>query len=291
MMGASNREPGALRTFARLGRVSNLPTVWSNCLAGWLLGGGGPTGRFLALCLGSTAVYLGGMFLNDAMDADFDRATRSSRPIPAGHISGVRVWQWGFALLAFGTTTLGLLGLATFATAFLLSLTVLAYNAIHKRTPAGVFLIAACRYLLYLVAASAAADGIGGLAIWSALALAIYVAGLSFVARNETLESPTPWWPIPLLAAPVLLAWVANAGECRERAFSVSLVLTLWVLPFVAHLLRRPPANPVFTVSGLLAGIIIVDFLAVAGASLSFLPVFAGLFGLALLAQRYVPAT
>ena len=24
-----------------LGRVSNLPTVWWNCFAGWLLGGGG----------------------------------------------------------------------------------------------------------------------------------------------------------------------------------------------------------------------------------------------------------
>src|SRR5260221_167869 len=30
-----------LRTLLILGRVSNLPTVWSNCLAGWWLGGGG----------------------------------------------------------------------------------------------------------------------------------------------------------------------------------------------------------------------------------------------------------
>ena len=26
----------SFRTFLTLGRVSNLPTVWSNCLAGWL---------------------------------------------------------------------------------------------------------------------------------------------------------------------------------------------------------------------------------------------------------------
>ena len=30
-----------LRTLLVLGRVSNLPTVWSNCFAGWLLAGGG----------------------------------------------------------------------------------------------------------------------------------------------------------------------------------------------------------------------------------------------------------
>lgn len=291
MIRPANSEAGALRTFARLGRVSNLPTVWSNCLAGWLLAGGGASTRFLALCLGATAVYLGGMFLNDAMDVDFDRASRPSRPIPAGHITEARVWQWGYGLLAFGTTTLALLGGTTLVMALLLAFTVLGYNVIHKRTPLGVVLIAACRILLYLVAASAAIQGVGGLAVWSALALGLYVAGLSFVARNETLESPTPWWPIPLLAAPVLLAWVANAGVCRERAFSVSLILTVWVLPFVHHLLRRPPASPAFTVSGLLAGIIIVDFLAVAGASLAMLPAFAALFCLALLAQRYVPAT
>lgn len=291
MMRPAKTEPGALRTFARLGRASNLPTVWSNCLAGWLLGGGGPPGPFLALCLGSTAVYLGGMFLNDAMDVEFDRATRATRPIPAGEISEARVWQWGYGLLAFGTTTLALLGWAALVTALLLALSVLTYNAIHKRTPLGVLLVAACRFLLYLVASSAATRGITGLTVWSALVLALYVSGLSFVARNETLESPAPWWPIPLLAAPVLLAWVANAGICLERAFSVSLVLTVWVLPFVHHLLRRPPASPAFTVSGLLAGIIIVDFLAVAGASLAFLPAFAGFFCLALLAQRHVPAT
>ena len=27
-----------LRTLLILGRVSNLPTVWSNCLAGWIMG-------------------------------------------------------------------------------------------------------------------------------------------------------------------------------------------------------------------------------------------------------------
>ena len=39
MIGA--RQPSNLRTLLVLGRASNLPTVWSNCFAGWLLGGGG----------------------------------------------------------------------------------------------------------------------------------------------------------------------------------------------------------------------------------------------------------
>ena len=62
------------RTLLLLGRVSNLPTVWSNCLAGWLLGGGGEWWRLGLLSCGATSMYVGGMFLNDAFDAAFDKA-------------------------------------------------------------------------------------------------------------------------------------------------------------------------------------------------------------------------
>ena len=64
------------RTLLILGRVSNLPTVWSNCLAGWLLGGGGSGWKFFLLSLGGTCLYVGGLFLNDAFDVEFDRQYR-----------------------------------------------------------------------------------------------------------------------------------------------------------------------------------------------------------------------
>jgi hypothetical protein len=44
-------------------------------------------------------------------------------------------------------------------------------------------------------------------------------------------------------------------------------------------------------VSGLLAGIVLVDWLAVAGQTLLLAPIFAILFVLALLSQRFAPAT
>ena len=92
-----------LRTLLILGRTSNLPTVWSNCLAGFLLGGGTRWAVFGRLCLGTTLLYMGGMFLNDAFDASFDRQHRPERPIPSGRISEKSVWRMGCALLAAGT--------------------------------------------------------------------------------------------------------------------------------------------------------------------------------------------
>jgi 4-hydroxybenzoate polyprenyltransferase len=66
----------ALRTWLILGRVSNLPTVWSNCLAGWWLGGGGNFLKLPFLFIGVSLLYLGGMFLNDAFDEAFDQQHR-----------------------------------------------------------------------------------------------------------------------------------------------------------------------------------------------------------------------
>src|SRR3974390_1221625 len=91
-----------MRALLVLGRISNLPTVWSNCLAAWFLGGGGQWRSFVLLCLGATPLYTGVMFLNDAFDVEFDRKYRSERPITSGQISLRFVWITGATLLFFG---------------------------------------------------------------------------------------------------------------------------------------------------------------------------------------------
>src|SRR6266446_2905999 len=101
------------RTLLILGRASNLPTVWSNCLAGWLLGGGGDSEKLVLLCLSATFLYLGGMYLNDAFDAQFDQQHRPERPIPSGAIRAASVWKWGLGLLIAGCAGLSLLGETT----------------------------------------------------------------------------------------------------------------------------------------------------------------------------------
>ena len=69
----------------RLGRVSNLPTVWTNALAGLVLAGGWlDPAPLLLLFLAVSLAYVGGMFLNDAFDAEVDAVRRPERPIPSG---------------------------------------------------------------------------------------------------------------------------------------------------------------------------------------------------------------
>ena len=59
----------SLSVWLRLGRVSNLPTVWSNVLTGLaLVGALQPDASLLVLVLALSLFYVGGMYLNDAFD-------------------------------------------------------------------------------------------------------------------------------------------------------------------------------------------------------------------------------
>jgi len=280
------------RTLLILGRVSNLPTVWSNCLAGWLLGGGGTVWILAVVCLGATCLYIGGMFLNDAFDVEFDREYRRERPIPSQQITLEEVWRWAFGWLGAGTVILVLLGKSTGFFAVILLVCIILYDAIHKVIGFSPILMSACRFLLYVVAASQARQGVTGLAIWSGLALAAYIIGLSYLARHESTGGTLNFWPSGPLAAPILLALLANAEHYRLPAYLISAILGLWIARCLRHAFFAPDPNPGRSVAGLLAGIVLVDWLAVDGGQTIWTGfAFVLLFVTALIFQRFVPAT
>jgi len=282
-----------LRTLLLLGRVSNLPTVWSNCLAGWWLGGGWNAENLPWLFLGVTLLYCGGMFLNDAFDQQFDRLRRPERPIPSGRIPAMQVWFLGFGLLAAGILTLHPCGRAAFLAALLLAFFIVLYDFTHKFLMASPWLMGACRFWVYFIAGAAGVDGLNGFAIFGGAALAFYVVGLTYVARRESSRRRVPLWPLPLLAAPILLALAINAGEYRLPALWISAVLGLWIVRYGRYIFAGGDVNVGWIVSNLLAGIVLVDWLAVAPQAPHLLsaPVFLALFGATKWLQKFVPAT
>jgi len=284
------RIASSLRVWLVLGRVSNLPTVWSNCLAAWLLAGGGPWERFAVVCLGATLLYTGGMFLNDAFDVQFDCKYRPERPIPSGGISRRLVWASGSGLLGLGGVLMIPFGTASAVSALGLLITIVTYDAIHKRTFLSPVLMAACRFLLYVMAASAAHSGVNGLVLWRALALAAYVAGLSCLARVESSPGAVGRWPLALLFVPVVLA-LAIGAESGLAVWILAVGFVVWVFWSLRGGLWQEKPNFGAGVAGLLAGIVLVDWLAVVGAGEEMSLVFAGLFLLAKLTQRLAPAT
>lgn len=256
--------PPRLRTFLILGRVSNLPTVWSNCLAGWWLGGGGNFAKLPLLLVGMSALYTGGAFLNDAFDVEFDRQRRPTRPIPSGAVTRERVWLWSFALLAAGALALAFISKTAGILALVLLACIVLHGAAHKAVTASPWLMGLCRLWVYVIAGSTGIWGLNGWPIWCGVALALYIAGLGFVAQRDGVRGAAPWWPLLLLAVPVALALAMNTGNAWDSAALISLVLVLWSVRCVRPAFFAAESNVPRAVAGLLAGIVFVDWLAVA---------------------------
>ena len=281
-----------LRTLLVLGRASNLPTVWSNCIAGWILGGEGPLSGLVLLLFGGTFLYVGGMYLNDAFDAEFDRQHRPERPIPSGAITLGEVWGLGVGWLVLGTVLLAIFGPITFFLTILLLASIITYDVVHKAMAFSPIIMALCRFFLFLVASSAGDEGVTGLAIWTSFALALYIVGLSYVAKSESTRGVLRYWPCWLLAAPLLLAYLVNHGAYRQPSMLLGAVLAFWILRNLRFTFWSGEKNIGRTVSGLLAGIVLVDLLALAGGQNPFITIgFVLLFGAALLFQRFIPPT
>jgi 4-hydroxybenzoate polyprenyltransferase len=141
------------------------------------------------------------------------------------------------------------------------------------------------------MAASAARLGITGLTIWSAIVLALYVVGLSYIARHESLPGSIRYWPCIFLAAPVVLAAVVNRGEWKSQGWTLSIILIVWCLQALRFSYWTKEKNYGRTVSGLLAGIVLIDLLAVGASTPQLAVLFGALFALTVLFQRFVPAT
>lgn len=283
--------PSKVRTLLVLGRVSNLPTVWSNCLAGWWLGGGGRWALLAWTCVGTSLLYVAGMFLNDAFDVNFDRQHRNNRPIPSGAVSLREVWIWGVTLMVAGMASLCWMGTTTVALTLALTAAILLYDASHKLISVAPVIMGLCRCLVYVVAASVAANGVTGLATWSGCALALYIIGLSYLARKEALWAPVNAWPVILLAAPIALALLADDTAIRNRAILLSVMLALWIVASLRLTFGRAQPKVGKTVAKLLAGIVLVDLLAAADLTQPWIFLFPIWFVLALLLQKLAPAT
>ena len=281
-----------LRTLLVLGRVSNLPTVWSNCFAAWTLAGGG-AGLKLPLVLASgSCLYVGGMFLNDACDAEFDRQYRPERPIPTGLISRATAWVWASGTLLAGALLAVPLGGRALVCALALLAAIVAYDFWHKRHPAALGLMAGCRLLLYLFAGIAAAGTAPPQVLTGAAGMTAYVLGISLLARHESGVNRPPKWPLLLLAIPAVTAGM-NASASGVVATALALSLFIGWLATALLPLRQAEPQTGRVVGRLLAGIVFADCLQVAAMAPSWLhaAIFTALFGLTLLLQRRVPAT
>ena len=284
------RRVSGWRTALKLGRVSNLPTIWSNVIAGSALVGGMALPWVIGVSVAISAMYVAGMFLNDAFDRNIDARERPERPIPSGEISAEAVIVIGMALLVVGVVGLASLNGHAGLSGLALAAAILLYDWQHKGNPAAPFVMGLCRALVYVAAASAAAASIGENVLLPAAALLTYIAGVTYTARLESVDKIGSLWPLALLAAPLC---VGLTGSDFSLPAIIALVLLAICALRVAQLLRRRGAGDVSAaVAVLLAAISLNDALISSTTVVPYAPLAClACFGLTILLQRYIPAS
>lgn len=293
-----------IRAWLELARISNIPTVWTNVTAGWLLAGGGLAEPRLGwLLVAGSMLYTGGMILNDAADARFDAEHRQERPIPQGRVRLGMAWAVGLGLLAVGWLLAVKGGTAHAGITAALVSCILFYDLYHKPWIGAVWVMGLCRVLLFLMAASA--EGLWSLYQTPALLLGTYIVGLTLVARQEAKKSAVPL-PSRLLAmgllllpaVPPVLGTVKLAlkrmtmlGDFSQLApLLLPCLFLLWVFNALRVMRRGGPAIGQ-AVGLLLAGIPLVDAMTISQVSMPLACGFAALPPLLRLWQRWIAAT
>lgn len=224
----------------------------------------------LALLVGaSCCLYLAGMVFNDVFDREVDAAERAERPIPSGRVSVAGAVRLGGLLLVCGVALAGLAGRSSLFIAVLLTLTVLLYDGVLKRTPLGPIAMGGCRALNVLLGAAWSEESLSAAVndAWLApLGLGVYIAGVTWFARQESrvsnrasLGGAAVLVDLGVIAL-MLFVWTTEAPADRTNVlFALGLIAVVLNRRLAAALFDPVPGNVQPAVRTLILSVVIID--------------------------------
>ncbi len=260
-----------IKALLATGRISNLPTVWCNCLAAALIlfhssnigfqeiiqqpWSQQLTNLSIYLVLISSCFYVGGCFYGDFTDRKFDAKHKPERPIPSGIISATSVIVIGLALMLFaliGGAILQSVILSktnanyTHGPLIFLLVAITMYSQHHKKSLfIGLPLIGSCRFFLVLFGAFSASILLG---LEKSIISSVYVD-----------KAPYFTSPIILFASAVCLYTICFASVARTESSDSPITwrnvlrYTMLGLPFVALISKAEFYGNYLSISALVA--------------------------------------
>lgn len=276
---SAKRINGRAAAWLSLLRISNLPTVWTNVLAGGVLAAAasdqvalGTLLPITAAVVGASLCYLAGMIGNDWFDRRLDAKQRPDRPIPSGAVSA----RAAFLAMAVGLLVgIGLM-IAVMPTLWYLPVALLAsivtYNLLHKKTAAAVLVMGMCRSLLVVIGGGLIAAG----GPWQlpvvvmAATVGVYVTLLTVVARDEatagaSIARPIAAWCMVMLPGLLIaILWpVMTVDWTLVGAAVIGIVGATWLVRSAVYASgRADKLGP--AIHGYLSGLCLIDAFAIA---------------------------
>jgi 4-hydroxybenzoate polyprenyltransferase len=230
------------------------------------------------------------MYLNDAFDREQDARERPTRPIPAGEIQPWTVFAAGFGMLGLGLALLPIGDPRVAAAGAGLAGAIILYDVWHKGNQLSPLLMGGCRVLVYVVAGTMASQALPPTLFIACIAVLAHVAGLTYAAKQETLDRLANQWPLVLLAIPLLLMLhMLSSGLVPALAWLA--LATVDVLAVQRLRRRSPPDDVPWAVAHLIAAISLVDALLVVGHAPFVALLCSCGYVITLISQRYVVGT
>lgn len=259
-------------------------------LAAATMAGGLDAGPTVEILAAMSLFYLGGMYLNDVFDRTIDARERPMRPIPAGLVASRTVFSTGCGMLVLGLALMARQGTGAFLAALLLAGLIIAYDLHHKGFGLSPIVMGACRGVVYLGTALAAGSTMSGPVLMGAVALFAHVVGLTYAARQESLNRIGSLWPLALLSIPIVVTLPLQTPEPMAVG-AVAALATADVVALRTLHSRDGRRGVPDAVALLIASISLVDAALVAPVSPSLALLCMAAFGLTLVLQRHVPGT
>ncbi len=172
-------------SYLEIVRPANLATAVADVLAGYAVAGGANPRALAYLAFSGTALYAGGVVLNDFFDRYIDGVERPKRPIPSGRVPATSAAALGGFLLAaaIGSGFCASVGSGLVATA--IAGCVLFYDGWAKHVPAiGPIAMGLCRGFNLLLGLSANAAAFSQRCFIALLPI-VYIAAVTAVSSGE----------------------------------------------------------------------------------------------------------
>ena len=159
----------------------------------------------------SSALYVGGVVLNDIVDRELDAVERPRRPLPSGRVTLKAACILSGILLFTGTALGWTVAIASGkllpgVVASLLLGCILIYDGLLKTTALGPVAMGGCRVLNVLLGMSTAGGSFAAENWLVAGGIGLYIAGVTWFARTEAERSKRP---LLVAAAAVMMAGIA----------------------------------------------------------------------------------
>jgi 4-hydroxybenzoate polyprenyltransferase len=183
--------------YAQLLRLPNVFTAFADILMAGCAIHAGLSSSIFWLLLSSGSLYLAGMVGNDLFDRVDDARLQAFRPIPSGRVSVRSARLLGIGLIITGLLAAGFARNPespwwslnnSLSVAIALTIAILLYDSVLKRTPIGPIGMGLCRFLNVLLGLSAGSVPVD-LSIHLAAIVGIYIIGVTVFARTEDTTS------------------------------------------------------------------------------------------------------